>query len=66
MRQIEAAVQKKKELDEKFENGDFSDESNQEQEHVQRQINEQVDGLAEYQHNISLSNIRYNDFIKIL
>ena len=62
-RLIEAAIQKKNELDEKFDNGEFSDGSDQEQEHAQRQINEQVDGLTEYQHNIPLSRIKYNDFI---
>ena len=52
-------------MDEKFENSDFSDESDQE-EHAQRQINEQVDGLAEYQQNIALSRIKYKNFIKTL
>ena len=65
-RQIEAAELKLKLLDEKFENDEYSDESEQEPEHVQRQINERVDGLAEYQRNIPLSCTKYNDFIKTL
>ena len=56
------------ELEEKFDNGEFSDGSNQdsEQEHAQRQISEKVDGLAEYQQNLPLSRTKYNDFIKAL
>ena len=53
-------------FDENFENDEFSDESEQEPEHVQRQVNELVDGLAEYQRNIPLSCIKYIDFIKTL
>ena len=42
-------------LDEKFENDEFSDRSEQEQEeeHAEREISEKVDGLAEYQQNLS-------------
>ena len=65
-RQREAAELKMKQLDEKFENDEFSDGSEQEQELVQRQISERVDGLAEYQRNIPLSCIKYIDFIKTL
>ena len=65
-RQKEAAELKMKQLDEKYENDEFSDGSEQEPEHVQRQISERVDGLAEYQRNIPLSCIKYIDFIQIL
>ena len=37
--------------------------SDQEQEDAQRQINERVDGLAEYQQNIPLARIKYNNYI---
>ena len=55
-----------KQLDDKFYNDQFSDGSDQEQEHAQRQINERVDGLAEYQSNLPLSRIRYNLFMNSL
>ena len=57
-----------KQLDEKFENDELSYGSDQEQqqEHTQRQISERVDGLAEYQQNLPLSQIKYNDYIKAL
>ena len=55
-----------KQLDDKFENDQFSDGSDQEQEHAQRHINERVDGFAEYQSNIPLSIIRYNIYMKAL
>ena len=57
-----------KQLDEKFENDEFSDgsELEQEQELAEREISERVDGLAEYQQNLPLSRIKYNDFIKAL
>ena len=63
---IKAATKKKKELDEKFDNGEFSDGSDQEQEPAQRHISERVDGLAEYQQNIPLACIKYNVFIQNL
>ena len=55
-----------KQLDDKFENDQFSDGSDQEQEHAQRHINERVDGLAEYQSNLALTRIRYSIFMKAL
>ena len=57
---------KMKQLDDKFENDQFSDGSDQEQEFAQRQISERVDGLAEYQSNLLLTQIRYNVFMKAL
>ena len=55
-----------KQLEDKFENDEFSDGSDQERDHAQRQISERVDGLAEYEQNLPLSRIRYNDYIKAL
>ena len=55
-----------KQLNEEFENEEFTDGSDQELEHAQRQISERVDGLAEYQQNLPLSRTKYNDFIKAL
>ena len=67
-RQREAAALKMEQLDEKFENDEFSDGSEQEQEQddAERQISERVDGLAEYQQNLPLSRIKYNNFVKAL
>ena len=62
-RQEEAAALKMELLDEEFKNEEFSDGSEQEQEHAQRHISERVDGLSEYQQNLPLSKIKYNDFI---
>ena len=56
-----------KELEEKFDEDDeFSDGSDLETEEATRQINEQVDGIAEYQQNMALSLINYKDFMKTL
>ena len=53
-------------LEDKLENDHLSDGSDYEKDHAQKQINEKVDGLAQYEQNLPLSRIKYNDYMEAL
>ena len=50
----------------RFEQDAFSEESEQEQEHAQKEISEKVDGLLMYQINLPLTGTKYSQFMQVI
>ena len=67
MKEEEQAIEQMMEvMADRFEQDSFSEESEQEQEHTQKEISEKVDGLLMYQINLPLASTKYSQFMQVM